>query len=66
MTMFKDLEVWQTFDWINDAKPTENSFFRPCRKVSKHRYCTCDDAPVRDYRVGRISAKVYHVDKYKS
>lgn len=65
MTKFKDLQIGQTFDWINDEKPGQNSFTRPCVKTSARKYRTIAGGQIEHYTVGNINATVYHVDKYE-
>lgn len=55
---FKELSVGDTFDWINPAGGAYNSFFKRCTKVDNYRYTADDNVK---YRVGSLSALVYHV-----
>lgn len=59
MTTFGSLRIGQVFDFVNDANPTFNSFYLPCRKISDRRYV---DETGAVHRVGSIQAAVYHVD----
>ena len=61
-TRFKDLNIGQTFDWIDDENPNHNSFFQRCRKVSASRYETTDGR-LTDCRVGTTSARVFHIQE---
>lgn len=65
MTKFRDLNIGQTFDWIDDDRRNEASFFMPCVKISARKYRTTDGEPVMHYTVGSINAKVHHVGEYK-
>ena len=56
---FKELAIGQTFDWIDDANPSRNSFFARCIKVSVRKYVAIDTG--KEYAVGSINAVVYHV-----
>lgn len=53
---FRELVLYQRFDWINDSGP--NSFFDRCVKTGsrKYRSITTDI----EYTVGSINATVYH------
>jgi len=55
---FKDLNIGDNFDWVNDDEPQWNSFFHPCVKTSTRKYI---DYYGQDYTVGSINAIVYHV-----
>jgi hypothetical protein len=55
---FRDLQIGQTFDWINDAKPFLNSFYHRCEKTSARGY---KDSNEVYYTVGSGKAEVYHV-----
>ena len=57
---FKDLQINDSFDWINDAKVGYNSFFERCYKISKRTYTT--ESGIK-YQVGSINAEVYHVER---
>lgn len=61
MTMFKELHVGDSFDWINPAEGAYNSFFQRCVKVDAYRY-TAEDAALGKMRVGSLGATVYHVN----
>lgn len=62
---FRDLHVGDTFDWIDDAHPTRNSFYDRCVKTSSRGYRTLDGGATatRNLTVGSIAAKVFHVSK---
>lgn len=55
---FRDLKIGDSFDWINPAKPTQNSFYDYCVKTGKRTY---DDEKGRTHRVGTINAAVFNV-----
>ena len=66
MPSFKSLPVGASFDFIDDANPSFNSFYSRCVKVSPRCYrasLNTFDAPVT-LRVGSINAAVYHVDHW--
>ena len=58
-TTFNSLATGQTFDFIDDANPSHNSFFKRCVKLTERRYMSLDDKQI--HVVGSIKAKVYHV-----
>lgn len=58
---FKDLSIGDTFDFVNMAQPTMNSFYRRCVKVSTRKYQAIEE-PKTMYQVGSVSARVYHVE----
>lgn len=62
MTMFKDLEIGATFDFIG-PDPRLTSFYRRCVKLSSRTYTPVDgeDTP-RPMRVGSVKCEVYHVE----
>lgn len=55
---FRDLNIGDSFDWINDAS-IYNSFFLRCVKISTRKY---RDERGTEHRVGNVSAPVYHVE----
>lgn len=55
---FGQLKIGAEFDFINDAQPMFNSFYRRCTKISARKY---RDSEGVEYRIGSLSAKVYHV-----
>ena len=57
-TRFTDLAIGQTFDWIDDAQPSANSFFLRCTKISPRAY---RDERGATHRVGWKNAAVFHV-----
>ena len=56
---FRDLHIGDSFDFVNDDKPTWNSFFKRCWKNASRRYVDSDGI---QHRVGSINADVYHVN----
>ena len=65
---FKDLEIGDTFDFVNPDKLI-NSFFASCTKVSARRYAWTDATWAEDPRtlatqVGSIHVAVYHVNEH--
>ena len=59
MTRFRDLQIGDTFDFIDDANPTHNSFYSRCTKIGDRSYQTPHDG--QTYSVGSINAKIYHM-----
>ena len=57
---FKELKLYQTFDWINDKSIGFNSFFERCQKTTHRTYVSRSGWK---HRVGSINAKVYHEGK---
>ena len=60
---FRDLLIGDTFDFVDDAHLTWNSFYDRCVKVSKRNYESIDKSPVAykgKYQVGSINCEVYH------
>ena len=55
---FRDLDVGQSFDWINDAEPMLPSFWDRCEKTSQRTYRSLSTN--HKYRVGSINATVHH------
>jgi len=60
---FRDLEVGQLFDWVDDSRPGFNSFFKECRKLSIRVYEEAHTG-IR-HLVRSINAPVYHVKNLK-
>lgn len=58
---FAQLSIGDTFDWVNMSQPMMNSFYRRCEKISTRKYRAITE-PKDVYRVGSISARVYHVE----
>lgn len=64
---FRDLAIGDTFDWINDARPSWTSFHHRCVKVSARRYRAVHDmngdlaADAPSMTVGTINASVFHI-----
>jgi hypothetical protein len=54
---FKDLEIGQLFDWIDDVR-RDDHFYQLCWKVGKRTYA--DEHGTR-HTVGSINANVFHV-----
>jgi len=54
---FKQLSIGQSFDFINDEKPSYNSFFKKCIKISPRKYTDSDGMT---HSVGSINANVFH------
>lgn len=61
MTQFRDLTIGASFDFINDARPTFNSFYDRCRKIAARKYASIKTGEI--YTVGTINATVYHVEQ---
>ena len=59
---FRELELGDTFDWIDDDIPGRygNSFYQTCTKVSTRAYSY--DGVTKN-NVGTINARVFHVNK---
>ena len=55
---FGQLRIGAEFDFINDAQPMYNSFYKRCTKITPRKYADQDGV---EYRIGSVSAKVYHV-----
>lgn len=60
---FRDLKIGQSFDFLNDAMPRYNSFFKRCTKTG---FSTYEDEDGDRHRVGTIKANVYHVGTSES
>jgi hypothetical protein len=58
---FRDLAIGDTFDFIDEQNPTHNSFFDTCVKTTARGYKSLSTD--KQYVIGRISAKVFHVNK---
>jgi hypothetical protein len=56
---FRELEIGNTFDWLNDEKPMLNSFYLRCVKTSARGYA---DSKGTSHKVGSINAEVFHVE----
>ena len=63
MTMFRDLAIGDTFDWIG-PNSRYNSFFERCVKTGTRTYELVNgkDGP-RTFRVGSKDANVFHIGK---
>ena len=59
-TLFKDLAIGQSFDWVDDEMRMYNSFYDTCEKTSLQKYKSLHTG--LEYRVGSINAKVFHTD----
>lgn len=58
MTTFEQLDVGQSFDWIDDANPSRVSFWHRCVKTSARTYRSYENG--HTYTVGTIKAQVFH------
>ncbi len=58
MTQFKDLTLGQTFDFVSENR-MYNSFYLRCTKVGMFSY---RDERGAKYRVGSVTAAVFHVN----
>jgi hypothetical protein len=54
---FRDVPVGATFDWINEERPSYNSFYDRCTKTGPRTYSA---GPIK-YQVGSINTRVFHV-----
>jgi hypothetical protein len=66
-TLFRDLKVGDTFDFIDDENRMYNSFYDRCVKLSAMTYKSIEPEtrPERytgTYQVGSIKAQVFHVE----
>jgi hypothetical protein len=59
--LFRDLELGDEFDFVDDANPSYNSFHDRCLKVSSRKYESKDTQ--EEYRVGSINVRVYHIHR---
>lgn len=59
---FGELAIGDVFDFIDMSRPMFNSFYRQCVKISVRGYQALDE-PRTIYRIGSISAKVFHVNE---
>ena len=59
-TRFKELSNGDTFDFIDDANQTGNSFYRRCKKIGQRHYVPVDGLEV--YTIGTVMCRVFHVD----
>ncbi len=55
---FHELAIGETFDWINPAEPSFNSFYLRCHKTGERTY---EDSNLNKHTVGSIYADVFHV-----
>jgi hypothetical protein len=62
---FKDLPRGATFDFVDDARPSMNSFYHRCRKIGGRRYEWTHPLTKRRLvsSVGSLYVVVYHVDE---
>ena len=58
---FKELNIGDTFDFIDDANPGWNSFFDRCKKISPRKYISTDKP--RTYIIGSVSAAIFHAKR---
>ena len=62
-TLFRDLQVSQSFDFIDDEHLTFTSFFARCVKTSTRQYVPIEGKLEGvTLQVGSINAQVYHVE----
>ena len=57
---FRDLQIGQSFDFINDSDIMKTSFFKRCIKISGRKYIGVDNV---SYTIGSINANVFHIDE---
>ena len=60
-TMFKELLIGDTFDFVDPDNRTLNSFFKRCEKTSERGYRDLGD--IAKYQVGTIRCKVFNVER---
>ncbi len=62
MTLFRDLSIGDTFDFISPDR-TGNSFYARCVKLSARTYIEEELflTPAPHHTIGSINASVYHV-----
>lgn len=62
-TTFRDMEVGAHFDWIDDSRPGQNSYFTRCIKTGERTYSELGETgPVGDpLKVSTDRAEVFHV-----
>jgi len=58
---FRDLNIGDTFDFINDSQPYTTTFYTRCMKLTPRKYASLDMS--NEYRVGSVYATVYHVER---
>tara|TARA_R110000868_G_scaffold384682_1_gene652232 strand:+ start:544 stop:732 length:189 start_codon:yes stop_codon:yes gene_type:complete len=56
---FRDLPIGATFDFINSATPSYNSFFERCTKISPRQY---QFGQSHRAQVGSINVEVFNVE----
>lgn len=63
MVKFKELVVGDTFDWVDDTKPADSSFYNRCTKVSTRGY-EWQGRGLSWHRntVGSVNVEVFHVN----
>lgn len=69
-TRFKELSVGDTFDFVDDTNPANNSFFSRCIKSGSRSYRTIATPVVEgmartshtEYKINTIMCKVFHVE----
>jgi len=59
---FKELNIGDTFDFIDYDHPEWNSFFERCTKISARKY---DAVTISGLEVGTINVNVFHVTRKK-
>lgn len=60
-TTFKSLPIGAKFDFVDEARPTLNSFYDRCVKRSARGYMSLRTGLKAN--VGKVTVEVYHVDK---
>jgi hypothetical protein len=59
--LFRELDIGDTFDFVDDSNAGYNSFFKRCTKTGDRTYQAIGDTGV--YKVGKITCKVFHVER---
>lgn len=60
---FKDLEVGDTFDWINDAVREKITCFDRFVKNGRRSYKNITTGSIEIMKVGTVEVQVFHVEK---
>jgi hypothetical protein len=60
-TTFKDLEIGQTFDFVDPDAGTRNSFYARCVKLTARTYREINTSTGFVHRIGTVKARVFHV-----
>ncbi len=58
---FAQLSIGDTFDCIDDAHPTWNSFYDRCEKISTRKYRSVSTGV--EYQVGSVNVTIHHVQR---